>query len=105
MSQVPDHQLDARSRPKRCSTVASVELDGETVLYDSATESIHRLNETATLVWVCLDGTGSLAEVVDALAVATGADSATVAEDVLILVRELSAKGLVEDARDGNADD
>lgn len=101
---MPADQLNGSSTPGRRSTVTSVELDRESVLYDAATESIHQLNAPATLVWACLDGVGSLDDLIDDIVAASGADGAVVRGDVLALVRQFAAQGLLEDAGDEGRD-
>lgn len=87
-----DHSFVAR--PK--DTVATAELDGEAVLYDEETGSLHSLDAIGTVVWGCLDGQASLARIADELAAAFGADPATVAGDVLELARELGRQGVLD---------
>lgn len=90
-------QIDGRFVPSPTDAVATVELDGEAVLYDEVTAAVHVLNPTATLVWSCLDGRSSLDEIAGDLATVFGADMASVSSEVLVLVRQLGAKGLLRD--------
>ena len=89
---------------RRRPGVTGVELDGETVLLDHDTGDTHVLSPTATVVWGCLDGTGTLAEIVDDLAEAFGAERDVVARDVLNLVRELGRQGLLAGVARGPAE-
>lgn len=89
-------QLDGRATPARASTVTGVELDGEAVLYESVTESIHQLNITATLVWNCLDGCLRLEDLADGIAAAVDAEPEAVRHDVVAVVRQFAAQGLLE---------
>lgn len=73
-----------------------VEIDGEGVVFDDETCHLYLLNPVATLVWHCLDGTVSVAELADELAGSFGADPATVGADVEALVSEMAANGLLE---------
>lgn len=92
--------LDEHSVPRAKPTVFSVELDGEAVLLDDETGTVHSLNPIATLVWSCLDGSGSVGELIDDLADAfAGTDRATVSDDVLSLVRTLGELGLLDGVR------
>jgi hypothetical protein len=90
-----DH-IDGRFKPLARASVASVELDGEGVLYDEEQGLTHLLNPTATVVWSCLDGERSVDDLGVELAEAFGADVMTVSADVLALVRELARQGLLE---------
>ncbi|MGH9073406.1 MAG: HPr-rel-A system PqqD family peptide chaperone, partial [Acidimicrobiales bacterium] len=76
-------------------SVASVELDGEGVLYDEEAGASHLLNATATAVWSCLDGSGTLDEIAAELADAFGADAQTVRHDVIALVQQFGRQGLL----------
>lgn len=81
-------------------SVTSVELDDEAVLLDGATEAVHTLNPTGTLVWRCVDGVASLGEIIDDFA-AVFVDVARdeLAADILQLVRAMGAQGLLVGVR------
>ena len=46
--------IDATPRPR--ADLIVVELDGEAVVYDEASGSLHQLNRSATVVWGLCDG-------------------------------------------------
>ena len=75
--------------------VASVELDGEVVVYDAAGERSHLLSPTAGLIFGCLDGVSTLAEVAADLAEAFHAPEAAVLEGVVSTVLTLGRQGLL----------
>ena len=77
-------------------TVLSVELDGERVLYDTATGRLHQLDPVGSVVWSCLDGATDLDELSADLSEAFGAERSRVRSDVEALVRQLAAEGLVD---------
>ena len=79
----------------RHAPVVAVALDGQTVVYAHSTGGLHRLDESATLVWQLLDGRTPLSVTVDDLAEAFGTTRSVVAADVLRLVDELVAQELV----------
>ena len=87
--------IDGSFRPSARLSVASVELDGESVLLDEETGHTHLLNPTATVVWQSFDGQTTINALVDDLAEAFGIDRAVVYEDVLNLVRQLGQQGLL----------
>lgn len=73
--------------------VTTEELDGELVLYSEASEEIHCLNLSASLVWALCDGKRTVSEIVGYLAEATGAERGEVqrpVEEVLAEFRRLS---------------
>lgn len=83
-------------------SVTSEELDGEVVLYDELSESIHHLNLSASEVWFRLDGSVTLGELIDDLTAALGVHSGDVAADVLELVRQLNQLSLLQVAGKGH---
>jgi PqqD family protein of HPr-rel-A system len=79
----------------RCG-VASVEIDGETVIYDVELDATHLLNPTATAVWSCLDGETTVDQLIDDVAAAFGVPREEVRTDILTLLRDLGRAGLLE---------
>lgn len=99
MSELPTRPadvLDLDDTPRRRDDLASVELDGETVMYDERTGELHTLNRTATVVWGCLDGSTTLRQLVEDIAQAFAVEPAAVAGDLMELVRSLGRQGLLE---------
>ena len=89
-----DESLIARGRAK----VTEVELDGESILYDDATQELLVLNGSAGVIWQNLDGACSLRELIADLADVFEVDADIVRADVLDTVRELSRHGMLEAA-------
>lgn len=80
----------------RCSPeVESVEIDGETVLYDCVRNAIHLLNPVATLLWEFLDGSSTLGEVSADLAAVFDRSESDVLAEVVDFARGLVASNLV----------
>ena len=79
----------------RCG-VASVEIDGETVIYDVELDATHLLNPTATAVWRCLGGETTVDQLIDDVAVAFDVPREEVRTDILTLLRDLGRVGLLE---------
>jgi coenzyme PQQ synthesis protein D (PqqD) len=77
-------------------TVSSVVVDGETVIYDEAGNTLHILDPTGSVVWACLDGAGTLAEVEVDLADIYGVPVAQVRTDVRKLIRRLDKLDLLD---------
>jgi hypothetical protein len=95
----PSPLIDADFRPRRADHAAFVEVDGETVVYDEVTGQLHLLDQIATVVWACFDGTASIATLADELSQAFGADREVVERDVRALAERLAGEDLVADAR------
>ncbi len=88
-------EIDGAFVPRR-SPVASVQLDGETVLAGGPGPSFYRLDPVASLVWSCLDGSGTAEEIARDLAAEFGAPPSVVAGDVVALTRTLGRLCFVE---------
>jgi len=99
------NDIDESFVPRSRARVAGVVLGGEAVLLDEDTSAMHVLNQTATLVWACIDGRGSIGEIVADLADACCADSEMVRRDVLDLASELGRQGLLEGVAACHRDD
>jgi hypothetical protein len=74
--------------------LASVEIDGEVVLYDGGQQRLHRLNPSATILWTCLDGQSTLADIAQDVAEVLAADAGGVLIDVLAAAEQLTEQGL-----------
>jgi hypothetical protein len=91
----PD-DIDETFLPRAAAHVASVELDGEAVLYDEDRETVHLLSPTATVLWNCFDGSGTIGEIAADVADAYGADVAAVREDIVRVARDLGRQNLLD---------
>jgi hypothetical protein len=76
--------------------VTEVEIDGETILYDEASQELVVLNGPAAVIWQNLDGSCSLRELIRDLAAVFEVDPAIVRADVLDTVRELGRHRMLE---------
>lgn len=95
MSALPAEQLLA-STLRRSEHAVAVELDGETVVYQSVHQSLTVLDHVGTVVWTLLDGAVPVGTVCSELADAYRAPVDQVRQDVLALVRELAGGELLE---------
>jgi hypothetical protein len=75
--------------PTRRDGISQVGVDGELVLLDTATGTLHVLNRVAAAVWSELDGKRDLEEIVARLSAAAGAEPERVREDVIALLDQL----------------
>lgn len=78
--------------------VVSRELDGETVLLNLETGIYFGLDAVATDMWKALQPDRSLQDACDALLGAYEVDAAVLRDDLLRLVNQMAAKGLVQAA-------
>ncbi len=89
-------EIGATFVPAVRRTVAAVDIDGEAVLYNEATGSLHALNSPATVVWACCDGAATIAEIASDLAAVFGVDAETMLAHVVDAVRDFARLGLLE---------
>lgn len=90
--------IDAETIARARSEVASVEIDGEIVLYDEGSRRLHRLNPTAAALWRCLDGSANLSDIALDLADVYEVEVTKVLPQIISLTRSLAAEGLLEDS-------
>ena len=83
--------------PRIKATVAWAELDGEIVLYDQNTGSMHLLNPQAGAIWVRVDGVASLGEITADLRDSYQGDQKEIGQDVADFVDRLIAEGVLEE--------
>ena len=79
----------------------TVELDGEALVWDPSAEQLHRLNPSATRIWVELSQWRTRAEVATAMILDAGVDRARVDHDVAQCVERLVEAGLLEQRSPG----
>jgi PqqD family protein of HPr-rel-A system len=84
--------------PARGSWVATVELDGEAVLFDETSGSLHLLDPVATVIWNRLDGGATVDALAADLSEVFAADRHRVRDDLVTFVRELDHQHLLEGA-------
>ena len=87
------HQKVPRHRPNLISS----NIDGEVVILDHATGTVHHLNATASHIWKACDGSRSANDI--AACVATDFDGvpAKLLEEVLAALSDLDGLGLLVD--------
>ena len=95
-----DHDtIDEAYVPEQSPSVFTVTIDGEAVLLDEVEERLHHLNAPAALVWACLDGHASVAELATELSDELDVPRATVLDETLVVLRDLGAQGLLRGVR------
>ncbi|MCZ7535476.1 MAG: PqqD family protein [Acidimicrobiia bacterium] len=91
-----DAVIDDAFVPRPRAEVAWVELDGEGVVYEPRSETLHRLNATATAVWRGCDGSAPVSAIVTALVRSYSGDAGEIARQVREVVQSFGALGLLE---------
>jgi thiol-disulfide isomerase/thioredoxin len=87
--------IDGSFVPVIRDSVAITEHAGETVLLNRMTGNVHLLNPTAAIVWGCLDGTGTIDEIVADITDVLGLEGDEVRASVLEVVRRFGRQGLL----------
>src|ERR1700683_5238522 len=85
--------IDGSFVPTPRDDVVQLEVGAELVLMRG--NQTFALHPSASLVWVCFDGSGDLDEVAADLADALGADAEVVHTDVLDVARDLASMGML----------
>jgi hypothetical protein len=80
----------AYQRPSSARFLVDILPDGSAVVFDTTTETVHSLNDTARRVWEACDVPATVAEIAAVLRDATGidADASTIDDAVRQLVRQ-----------------
>lgn len=81
--------------PRLADGVGSLVLDDEVAVLSEDTGMTHLITGSGAVIWQCLDGEGSVGEIVEDLAAAFGAPEELIRTDVLDMVRALGAMGML----------
>jgi len=95
-SEVHPGDIQASSAPVGRPSVRLIELDGQVLIYDDELRHWLVLNQTASALWQCLDGSATVAEIADDLSAVFGAQPEKAQEQVLHMVRLLGHQGMLE---------
>ena len=79
----------------RADVLSEVQSDGSAVLYDPRTRVAYALTASAYHVWAACDGTQPAAAIARQLAAIYDAPPDTIRRDVVALLADLGARGLV----------
>jgi hypothetical protein len=89
-------RLDADTRVVAARDQVSAELDGEAVVLSLADGIYYGLDPVGASVWSLLEQPRTVAELRDAVVAEYDVDAPTAEADLLQLLRDLAARGLVE---------
>lgn len=85
------------NKPTRNPTIDVLDLDNETLLYDTQSKTIHSLNATAYSIWKMCDGQHTLSDIEQQLRKTFAiAESHDLSQDVRHTLDALNAKGLLQ---------
>ena len=85
-------------RPRKRADVLELDMGDGFILYNHDSSLVHHLNPTASVVWQLLDGAATVARLAEEIADEYGLAVDNVQMQIVSLVAELDAMGLVEDA-------
>jgi PqqD family protein of HPr-rel-A system len=83
----------AARKPKVRDDLTVVELDGEAVVYDEASNRLHHLNPTATIIFNLCDGQSTIRELAEDISTAFEVDTREVEQQVRTMLREFRQQG------------
>lgn len=87
------HAGSAVPRPK--PGIAHVEIEGERILYDPDRRAVTRLDPVGAVLWLALDGEGTVADLADDAASAFGVHPDEALRGVLRLLEQLDDAGFL----------
>ena len=88
--------MNALAVPVRRADVEWVDLDGETVVHDPRSGTLHRLNESAASVWAACDGSTTVAAIVGSMHETHEGPGDAIADDVDRVLTNLESQGLLD---------
>jgi PqqD family protein of HPr-rel-A system len=91
---VPDDYV-----PRKRTDVLELDMGDGVVLYDPASSFVHHLNPSASVLWHLADGDASVARLATEMSEELRLDPIETRAQLVGLVAELDALGLVEDGR------
>ena len=91
--------VPADYRPRKSADVLELDMGDGAILYDNEARLVHHLNPSATLIWQLCDGSGTAEELAGDIASEYSLDAQAIADQVMTVIAELDALGLVEDGR------
>lgn len=94
MPSVP--QLDAATRLVAARDQVSVDMDGEAVILHLGDGVYYGLDPVGARVWTLLEAPRTVAELRDAVVAEWEVDAPTAEHDLIVLLRDMAARGLVD---------
>ncbi len=88
-------------RPRKRSDVLELDMGDGFILYNHDSSLVHHLNPTAAVVWQVLDGEATVERLAAEIADEYRLPVENVQMQIISLIAELDAMGLVEDASSG----
>jgi len=90
-------QVSETFLPQQGQHVMEYEVEGEVALYDPRRDQVHILNSTAGVVWRLCDGSRTIEQLVEDVAILFDTEFSMVEEDVKKLLEQLQQSRLVQE--------
>ena len=90
-------QVSETFLPQKGQHVMEYEVEGEVALYDPRRDHVHILNSTAAVVWRLCDGSRTVEQLVEDVALLFNGELSMVDEDVKKLLEQLRQSRLVQE--------
>jgi hypothetical protein len=88
-------QAPTGTLPKRRSDLNVRMVDGETIVLDRSGGFVHQLNQTASYIWECCDGTSTIVAMITQLAEEFDVALETAETDVVLVIDQLQQLNLL----------
>ena len=85
-------------RPRKCADVLELDMGDGFILYNHDSSLVHHLNPTASVVWQLCDGSATVRQLAEDIALEYQLTVENVEMQLVTLVADLDALGLLEDA-------
>lgn len=96
MARMHSAAADISAVPKQSPRFKLEDTAGEAILYDTQAHDVVYLDQTATMVWMLVDGARTLGEIVELIAAAYPESREAVARDVPSVLSRLAEAGAIE---------
>jgi PqqD family protein of HPr-rel-A system len=91
-------RVDDRYVPRKRADVLELDMGDGVILYDHSSSLVHHLSPSASLIWQLCDGDADLGSLAAEVSDELGVNAEQARTDLAVLIHELDALGLVEDA-------
>ena len=89
--------VPADYRPRKCADVLELDMGDGLILYNHEGDLVHHLNPSAGIIWQLCDGDATVAQLAKEISEEYGLPGETVQAEVVSLVAEMDALGLLQD--------
>ena len=85
--------------PCKRADVLELDMGDGVILYDNESSLVHHLNPSAALIWHMCDGSGAVSDLARDISEEYGLELRTIHNEVMTVIAEFDALGLVQDGR------